>query len=88
MSDYECPKCGATYEAVGSHEEDAGEHECEDCGFKFIVEIEYEPCYSTRCVVHEWVELERGSVFTFWQCEHCGAVDSDSVVDHRAGEEL
>lgn len=79
MSDYECPKCGATYEAVGSHEEDSGEHECEDCGFRFIVEIECEPCYTTRCVVHEW---KRDGGHTFRQCEHCGAI---SIIDGQDG---
>lgn len=82
MSDYECPKCGATYEAVGSHEEDSGEHECEDCGFRFVVEIEYEPCYSTRCVVHEWGGLRRHCGHALRLCEKCGGI---SIIDGRDG---
>jgi DNA-directed RNA polymerase subunit RPC12/RpoP len=47
MSDYECPHCGTEYEATGSHEDDSGEHECDKCGNRFIVTIDYSPEYST-----------------------------------------
>lgn len=82
IDQYECPKCGVVYEPVGSHEEDAGERECEDCGFLFIVEIEYEPTYSTRCVEHQWGEPEHHWPYTARYCQHCGSVDPKSIVDH------
>lgn len=64
MSDYYCPRCQSEYEACGLKDQDAGEHMCVDCGFKFIVIIEYEPIFDTVCVEHEFNESGR--------CEHCG----------------
>lgn len=81
MSDYECPKCRTEYEASGIHEDDAGEQQCGNCGFKFIVTIEYEPEYSTDCVEHQYGEskpvLHTNAVARF--CQYCGACDPDSV---------
>ena len=45
MADYECPHCGTEYNATGSHEDDIGEHTCEECDGKFKVVIDYEPSY-------------------------------------------
>lgn len=53
MADYECPKCGVGYDATGCHHDDAGEHECEECGFAFVVQVEYEPSYIVTCKVQE-----------------------------------
>lgn len=83
MSDYECPKCNYQYEATGSYEDDHGEQECENCGFKFIVEVEYDPSYSTRCVTHEYSQprvikrFPRSVSARF--CIRCQACDPDSV---------
>ena len=79
MSDYECPKCKTEYEASGSHEEDSGERTCDECGFQFVVEIEYDPSYYVYCVECEFGEYEhretsRGAgEFRF--CKHCGACE-------------
>ena len=73
MSDYECPKCKCEYDATGSREDDAGEHECDECGFRFIVEIEYDPSYDTRCVEHDFskpLENHPG----YMACVYCWAV--------------
>ena len=48
MIDWECPHCDAGYEASGSHEDDSGEHTCDECDCKFKVYIDYEPEYSTE----------------------------------------
>ena len=32
MNDWECPHCGQGYIAVGNHEDDSGEHTCDECG--------------------------------------------------------
>lgn len=80
MSDYECPKCRQDYTAGGSHEEDAGEQECDKCGFRFIVNIEYTPSYDTECIEHSFgkrTTLRDGRSAIF--CSYCGALKSDSV---------
>lgn len=79
MSDYECPKCKTEFEACGSHEDDAGERECDECGFKFRVEIEYDPSYSTSCVKHEYGERKLYGVHMAALCVHCGACDPGSL---------
>jgi len=48
MSDYECPKCKTEYDASGSHKDDSGEYECDECGFKFNVEIGFNGVYKER----------------------------------------
>jgi len=80
MSVIDCPKCGEEHEPIGSHEEDSGEHECENCGFKFVVTIEYDPEYYSRCVTHEYgewkpVPARGGEIVTARFCGHCGACE-------------
>lgn len=80
MSDYECPRCKTDYAADGCHEDIAGEHECDNCGFKVLVEIEYTPSYETECVDHSFGErttLRDGRSAVF--CAYCGALKADSV---------
>ena len=72
--DYECPKCKAEYVAAGN-DEDAGEHICEECGYKFIVEIEYDPSYSTRCAEHDWKPYRSGFGFVGQQCSVCSTLE-------------
>lgn len=43
--DYSCPHCKTEYMAIGCHETDEGEQECEVCEKMFVVEIEYESVY-------------------------------------------
>lgn len=50
MADWECPHCGQEYNATGSHEDDVGQHTCDECGGKFKVIIDYEPEYSTEAI--------------------------------------
>lgn len=76
MNTIDCPKCEHEHEPSGSHEDDEGEFECEECGFKFIVEIEYDPDYLTSCIVHEWEDFKRmtirnGDVVECRFCKHC-----------------
>jgi len=73
----ECPKCKHDHEPSGSHDDDHGETECQSCGFKFVVEIEYEPSYSTSCVEHEYGHVltrhdRRGDPIECRFCLHCG----------------
>lgn len=72
---FECPKCKCEYEPIGCHEEDSGEHCCDQCCFKFIVEIEYDPTYSTTCVECEFGEPQVHDTATgkhkFQFCKHC-----------------
>ena len=72
MSDYECPKCRAEHNASGNHDDDAGEQTCDECGYKFIVEIEYDPSYSTRCADHDWKPYTSGAGLIGERCEVCG----------------
>ncbi len=81
VSDYECPKCGAGHEATGSHEDDTGERECDECGFAFIVEVEYEPEYSTSCVTHDYVFERCGNTCSGNRCQLCGTIDISSLVE-------
>lgn len=77
MNEIECPRCKSCIDASGWDSEDRGETECDDCGFMFIVEIEYEPSYSSVCVEHEfgeWQDYESrtaGAVASRF-CKHCG----------------
>jgi hypothetical protein len=57
MDTIDCPKCEHEHNPCGSHDEDSGEMECEECGFRFRVEIEYDPSYLTWCVEHEYGEF-------------------------------
>ena len=50
MSDYECPHCGQEYNAVGNHEDDTGEHACDECGGRFIVQIDYVAEYYAEAI--------------------------------------
>ena len=72
MADYECPKCKTEYNASGSPD-DAGEQECDACGFMFNVEIEYEPSYYESCVEHAYGEPRRSDMFArpIRVCEYC-----------------
>ena len=80
MSDYSCPKCGWEVDATGSH--DAGEHTCDQCGFEFIVKIEYNtPEYSTWCVVHDWGEMKEWGRFICRFCKNCPKIDSEALRD-------
>lgn len=76
MDTIDCPKCEYEHIPTGSHEDDAGDFTCESCGFEFIVEVEYDPSYSTACKTHSWGEyhahtLRSGRTETVRFCEHC-----------------
>lgn len=75
METIDCPKCEYEHNPCGSHEEDYGQWECDQCGFSFSVEIDYEPSYTTACVTHEWGEFEirasRGRDVECRFCIHC-----------------
>lgn len=76
MDTIDCPKCEHEHEPTGSHEDDVGEMVCENCGFKFLVEIEYEPSYFTHCVTHEYGEFglhttRAGELVECRFCKHC-----------------
>lgn len=79
----ECPKCKHEHEPCGNHEDDAGEIECQECGFQFIVEIEYEPSYSTCCLNHEYGHRQtrncRGIPVECRFCLHCGHCHLEDV---------
>lgn len=72
MDTIDCPKCGCEHEPSGSHDDDAGEMKCEECGFAFRVEIEYDPSYSTSCVEHDWGDVEIAAGVPVKFCKHCG----------------
>ena len=74
-----CPKCKEPHECNGIHEDDAGDWECEKCGFHFIVEIDYEPIYSETCKIHEYGEKKAVGKWIAAFCIHCGACDSNSL---------
>ncbi len=84
----ECPKCKNEYDPCGCHEDDSGEQECAECGFVFIVEIEYDPSYTSSCKTHEygdyrWFQTRQGPVEAK-SCNHCGHVilkEAESVGD-------
>lgn len=76
METIDCPKCGYEHIPAGDHDYDSGERECHGCGFKFYVEIEYSPTYSTTCMDHEWgpfkTEDVKGEAIEYRFCIHCG----------------
>lgn len=78
MNEIYCPKCEHAYEPTGDHETDEGETECDECGFKFIVEIEYDPTYDIRCVEHEFgltQHTHKGErAVAFQVCEFCNHI--------------
>ena len=73
----DCPKCGHEHQPSGSHEDDSGETECDKCGFKFHVEIEYYPSYYTSCIEHKYGEWEirnaHGEEIEAQFCVYCNA---------------
>lgn len=76
MDTIDCPKCEHEHQPTGSHEDDSGEMECEACGFKFEVEVEYDPRYLTSCVEHEYGLFEQkavrnGELVECRFCVHC-----------------
>jgi hypothetical protein len=82
MDTIDCPKCEHGHQPSGIHEEDGGDMECEACGFKFEVEIEYDPTYSTSCIEHSYGPLKvhanpDGSQFKFRVCDYCMGVDAE-----------
>lgn len=84
MDTIDCPKCGQEHEPTGCHETDSGEWECETCGFKFNVLVEYTVDYSASCVEHRFSELKQhrmdnGQIATANWCEFCGAVDHETL---------
>ena len=76
MNTIDCPKCHHTHEPIGSHEDDSGEHECEECGFNFTVEIEYDPDYITSCVEcdHSTSPIMEGGGVKFQLCRYCESI--------------
>lgn len=76
MDTIDCPKCECEHSPTGSHEDDEGEFECEECGFLFNVYIEYDPSYYTSCVEHEFGEYglhadRNGEMVNCRFCLHC-----------------
>lgn len=76
MDTIDCPRCEHEHQPTGSHEDDYGEMTCESCGFKFEVEVDYDPVYTTSCVVHEYGPRERkvdrrGELVECRCCVHC-----------------
>lgn len=71
----ECPKCSYENPMTGCHETDEDEYECQDCGFEFVVEIEYDPSCSTSCKAcdfAEWCADESYPDNEIRQCRICG----------------
>jgi len=85
LNTIDCPKCDHEHEPSGSHEDDSGTWECEECGFSFECSIEYDPSYSTECVKHEYSgELKtevnrRGEEIAYFACVLCGSVDIQTI---------
>jgi hypothetical protein len=76
MDTIDCPKCGYEHTPTGNHEDDSGEMECDGCKFRFIVDVEYDPCYYTHCKSHEWENKisAHADGTKYLQCVHCGGV--------------
>ena len=74
MNTIDCPRCKHEHEPIVSHEEDEGKQECQECGFKFNVEIEYDPDYITSCVECDYgpVTIVGGEMVVM--CRHCDRV--------------
>lgn len=72
MSTIDCPKCGNEHEPAGNRFEDSGELSCESCGFRFVVEVDVEPVYLTRCAIHEYADWEVGMDMECRFCNLCG----------------
>ena len=80
MSDISCPKCGCEHEPLDAPDDNACEWECEQCGFRFVVEVEIEPIYTVTCKVHNWGEW-RDTVYEVdrWRvCLICAAMETRS----------
>lgn len=81
MRSIDCPKCEHEHAPTGCDEQDTGEFTCEQCGFEFLVEVEYEPSYLTTCVTHKWGEIKvHLTGFGNFQgrfCEYCQAYKSE-----------
>ena len=88
-----CPKCEEEHEPTGSHEDDAGEFECQECGFKFNVVVEYSPEYYTYCIEHEFGEYKmtpdrHGELVNARFCKYCQTCEikeTDVAIDKRQG---
>ena len=77
----ECPKCHCEHEPMGMHDEDAGEWECENCGFVFVVEIDYDLIYDSECVNHKFpTEFEKhNEQYEKRHCEYCGKCELKEI---------
>lgn len=79
----ECPKCKHEHEPHGNHQDDAGEWTCDECGFEFVVEIEYEPTYSIECREHDfgpWGNVQGATMgYEDWQRRICSICDKWDV---------
>lgn len=83
MNTVDCPRCEHEHDPYGNTEDDSGEWECEKCGFKFEVEVEYEPSYTITCKHHHYGPLGDfkgpGGIKVSGQfCNHCGAFKMES----------
>ena len=79
MSDtIDCPRCKHEHEPSYSHEDDSGAWVCEECGFAFDVDIEYEASYAVCCKQHDYggfkdCEIRSGETVEARFCIHCEA---------------
>ena len=76
MDTIDCPKCEHEHQPSGSHEDDHGPWECDECGFAFEVEIDYEPSYWTSCAKHQYGDWQHrptrsGEMVECRLCDHC-----------------
>ena len=72
----DCPRCKHAHDDLGYQESMT----CEDCGFAFTCDVEYEPDYSTSCKEHDFGEFNRtlttsGKTVMCRTCRHCGKWD-------------
>ena len=71
----ECPRCKHEHDPAGNHEDDSCDMECDECGFEFSVEIEYDPSYVSTCKVCEFGGIRTGkSGVKYRACEYCSKV--------------
>lgn len=75
----ECPRCGQSQGYVDDPACSEIQETCEDCGFQFMVQVEYVPEFDVSCVLHnfgEWTAHERrGKTIEVRTCQYCSAVE-------------
>jgi transcription elongation factor Elf1 len=85
MTTIDCPCCEHEHAPSGDSKHDTGERTCEECGFRFVVEVAFKPAYSTRCVTHLWSDWKSERPRDYRDHRYCTLCMADEIRPHVEG---